>query len=80
MYIHMIHMYLFGKNSLVAISINFQFFGSKKRWPEEEDLHLRKETDAFGQRILPSLRLERSELTMRCPYDQHLYADEVGFV
>jgi len=50
----------------------------KKRWPEEEDLHLRKETDAFGQRILPSLRLERSELTMRCPYDQHLFADEVG--
>ena len=28
------------------------------RWPSEEDRHLRKETDAFGGRILPELKLE----------------------
>jgi len=65
-----------------AVEKIFSAAGTRKeelwltRWPEEEDVHLRKETDAFGKRILPSLRLERSELTMRCPYDQHLYADE----
>eukprot|EP00438_Fugacium_kawagutii_P022621 Skav213710 [mRNA] locus=scaffold549:29446:35373:+ [translate_table: standard] len=48
-----------------------------QRWPEDEDQHLRSETDGFGQRVLPSLHLEKSpELTMRCPYDQHLYKDE----
>ncbi|CAK9105250.1 unnamed protein product [Durusdinium trenchii] len=47
-----------------------------QRWPEEEDSHLREETDAFARRILPDLSIEKSELTMRCPYDQHLYADE----
>ncbi|CAJ1370915.1 unnamed protein product, partial [Effrenium voratum] len=45
------------------------------RWPEHEDAHLRAETDAFRRRILPSLT-EEVELTMRCPYDQHLFADE----
>ena len=47
------------------------------RWPEEEDQHLRQETDAFARRVLPSLRTEaKAELTMRCPYDQQLYSDE----
>ncbi|CAK9037817.1 unnamed protein product [Durusdinium trenchii] len=53
-----------------------------RRWPEDEDSYLRSETDAYCKRILPSLQVHRSELTMRCPYDQHLYADEdfvVGF-
>ncbi|CAE7463747.1 soxA [Symbiodinium pilosum] len=47
------------------------------RWPEEEDSHLRAETDAFCKRILPGLKpAEPPALTMRCPYDQQLYADE----
>lgn len=48
-----------------------------QRWPEEEDRHLRQETDAFARRVLPSLRTAKAaELTMRCPYDQQLYSDE----
>jgi hypothetical protein len=47
------------------------------RWPDEEDRHLRQETDAFARRVLPSLRTAKAaELTMRCPYDQQLYSDE----
>ncbi|CAE7419704.1 PIPOX [Symbiodinium sp. CCMP2592] len=47
------------------------------RWPEEEDAHLRAETDAFCKRILPGLDPSAPPaLTMRCPYDQQLYADE----
>mmetsp|Transcript_77531 Transcript_77531/g.171261 ORF Transcript_77531/g.171261 Transcript_77531/m.171261 type:complete len:154 (+) Transcript_77531:45-506(+) len=48
-----------------------------QRWPDEEDRHLRQETDAFARRVLPSLRTAKAaELTMRCPYDQQLYSDE----
>ncbi|CAE7620350.1 solA [Symbiodinium natans] len=47
------------------------------RWPEGEDAHLRTETDAFCKRILPGLDSSAPPaLTMRCPYDQQLYADE----
>lgn len=34
-----------------------------RRWPEEEDSHLREETDAFARRILPDLSIDAWDRT-----------------